>query len=72
MITGYNTDIRHGNPQPRVTEVVGGMLSSIGIPSKGPEHYLAEVVPFYARYTPPLIASATAAMDTLSGASQRL
>lgn len=53
-------DIRYGNPQPRVTEATGGMLSSIGIPSKGPDHYLAEVVPFYASYRPPLIASISA------------
>jgi dihydroorotate dehydrogenase (NAD+) catalytic subunit len=53
-------DIRHGNPQPRVTEVTGAMLSSIGIPSKGPDHYLAEVLPFYARYRPPLVASISA------------
>ena len=45
---------------PRVTEVVGGMLSSIGIPSKGPDHYLSELVPFYASYRPPLIASVSA------------
>ena len=31
-------DIRHGNPQPRVTEVTGAKLSTIGIPSKGPDH----------------------------------
>jgi dihydroorotate dehydrogenase (NAD+) catalytic subunit len=53
-------DIRQGNPQPRVTEVVGGMLSSIGIPSKGPDHYVNELVPFYAHYRPPLIASVSA------------
>jgi dihydroorotate dehydrogenase (NAD+) catalytic subunit len=53
-------DIRRGNVQPRVTEVVGGMLSSIGIPSKGPDHYLSELVPFYSRYRPPLIASVSA------------
>ena len=53
-------DVRHGNPQPRVTEVVGGMLSSIGIPSKGPDHYLSELVPFYARFRPPLVASVSA------------
>lgn len=53
-------DIRHGNPQPRVTEVTGAMLSSIGIPSKGPDHYLASVVPFYAPYRPPLVASISA------------
>lgn len=53
-------DIRYGNPQPRVTEVTGAMLCSIGIPSKGPDHYVAEVVPFYAPYRPPLIASISA------------
>ncbi len=53
-------DLRQGTPQPRVTEVVGGMLSSIGSPSKGPDHYLSELVPFYARYRPPLIASVSA------------
>ncbi len=53
-------DVRQGNPQPRVTEVVGGMLSSIGIASKGPDHYLSELVPFYSPYRPPLIASVSA------------
>jgi dihydroorotate dehydrogenase (NAD+) catalytic subunit len=53
-------DVRNGNPQPRVTEVTGAMLSSIGIPSKGPEHYLDQVVPFYASYRPPLVASISA------------
>jgi len=53
-------DIRHGNPQPRVTEVTGAMLSSIGIPSKGPDHYLAEILPFYAPYRPPVVASISA------------
>ncbi len=53
-------DIRYGNAQPRVTEVPGAMLSSIGIPSKGPDHYLAEVLPFYAGYRPPLVASISA------------
>jgi dihydroorotate dehydrogenase (NAD+) catalytic subunit len=53
-------DIRYGNPQPRVTEVTGAMLASIGIPSKGPLHYVNEVVPFYAQYRAPLIASISA------------
>lgn len=53
-------EIRAGNPQPRVTEVVGGMLSSIGIPSKGADHYIDEVVPFYAGRPAPLIASISA------------
>jgi dihydroorotate dehydrogenase (NAD+) catalytic subunit len=53
-------DIRVGNPQPRVTEVTGAMLASIGIPSKGPDHYLTETLPFYARFHPPVIASISA------------
>ena len=53
-------DIRIGNPQPRVTEVAGAMLSSIGIPSKGPDYYLAEIAPFWVQYRPPLVASISA------------
>ena len=53
-------EIRYGNPQPRVTEVTGAMLSSIGIPSKGPDHYLTDILPFYAPYRPPLVASISA------------
>jgi len=53
-------DIRTGNPQPRVTEVTGAMLSSIGIPSKGPEHYLKEILPFYTPYSPPVVGSISA------------
>lgn len=58
-------DVRRGNPQPRVTEVVGAMLCSIGIPSKGPVHYLAEELPRYAGRRPPLVASISA--DTADG-----
>ena len=46
-------DIRHGNPQPRVTEMPSAMLCSIGIPSKGPRYYVEHTVPFYAKYRPP-------------------
>ena len=53
-------DIRSGNPQPRVTEVTGAMLSSIGIPSKGPEYYLKEILPFYTPYSPPVVGSVSA------------
>lgn len=51
---------RGGNPTPRVCEVPGGMLNSIGIPSKGVERFLAEVVPFYAAYRAPLVVSVSA------------
>jgi len=51
---------RSGNPTPRVCEVRGSMLNSIGIPSKGVEAFLANVIPFYAQYDAPLIVSISA------------
>lgn len=51
---------RDGNPTPRVCEVRGSMLNSIGIPSKGVDHFVNEVVPFYARYDAPLVVSISA------------
>lgn len=53
-------DLRHGNPQPRLAEVTGAMLCSIGIPSKGPDHYVREILPLYADARAPLIASISA------------
>ena len=61
-------DIRDGNPQPRVTEYKDAMLSSIGIPSKGPDHYVDEVVPFWRRYSPPIVASVSAPSVAAFGA----
>jgi dihydroorotate dehydrogenase (NAD+) catalytic subunit len=51
---------RGGNPTPRVCEVRGAMLNSIGIPSKGIEHFIANVIPFYRRYDVPLVVSISA------------
>ncbi|WP_153769945.1 dihydroorotate dehydrogenase [Labrenzia sp. CE80] len=51
---------RSGNPTPRVCEVRGSMLNSIGIPSKGIEAFKAAVIPFYARYDAPLVVSISA------------
>ncbi|CAN5578458.1 dihydroorotate dehydrogenase [soil metagenome] len=56
-ITG---DLREGNVPPRVAELRGATLFSIGIPSKGPTHYIEELVPLYGQYSPPLIASISA------------
>jgi len=53
-------ELRAGNPTPRVAETAGGMLNSIGIPSKGVEYFLTQTVPFYRRFIPPLIASISA------------
>ena len=52
--------LRQGNPTPRVCEVNGSMLNSIGIPSKGVEAFLASTVPFYAAYRTPLVVSISA------------
>lgn len=51
---------RAGNPVPRVCEVNGAMLNSIGIPSKGAEWFLQNTVPFYADYDAPLVISISA------------
>lgn len=53
-------ELRAGNPTPRVAETAGGMLNSIGIPSKGVGYFLTETLPFYRRFAPPLIASISA------------
>ncbi|OKH88152.1 dihydroorotate dehydrogenase [Thalassospira sp. TSL5-1] len=49
--------IRQGNPTPRVCEVSGSMLNSIGIPSKGVGQFIANMVPFYQAYNSPLVVS---------------
>ncbi|MCR9138836.1 MAG: dihydroorotate dehydrogenase [Alphaproteobacteria bacterium] len=51
---------RSGNPTPRVCEVRGSMLNSIGIPSKGVEAFKTHVIPFYRQYDAPLIVSISA------------
>jgi dihydroorotate dehydrogenase (NAD+) catalytic subunit len=56
-ITG---DLREGNPPPRVAELENATLFSIGIPSKGPEHFIETIVPFYRRFACPLVASISA------------
>lgn len=53
-------DLREGNRPPRVAELRNATLFSIGIPSKGPDHYVNELVPFYRGFTPPLVASISA------------
>ncbi|PCJ90156.1 MAG: dihydroorotate dehydrogenase B catalytic subunit [Hyphomicrobiales bacterium] len=51
---------RNGNPTPRVCEVRGSMLNSIGIPSKGVEAFIENVIPFYADFDAPLVVSVSA------------
>lgn len=51
---------RGGNATPRVCETHGGMINSIGIQSKGIDHYLKETLPYYRQYRVPLISSISA------------
>lgn len=53
-------EFRAGNATPRVAETPSGMLNSIGIPSKGIDHFLNEIVPAYRKFAPPLVASISA------------
>jgi dihydroorotate dehydrogenase (NAD+) catalytic subunit len=53
-------ETRGGNPTPRVCEVDGGMLNSIGIPSQGVGAFLASEVPAYAPWRAPLVVSISA------------
>ena len=53
-------DFHAGNATPRVAETPSGMLNSIGIPSKGIDSFLNDMVPAYRKFTPPLVASISA------------
>ena len=46
---------RQGNPPPRLWELPGGLLNSIGLPNKGLRGYLAEDLPRLAELPVPLI-----------------
>jgi dihydroorotate dehydrogenase (NAD+) catalytic subunit len=53
-------ELRAGNPLPRVVERAGGLINSIGIPSKGVPYFLEETLPYYRKYKPPLVVSISA------------
>ncbi len=46
---------RAGNPPPRLWELAGGMINSIGLPNRGLEGYLAHDLPWLARLPVPLV-----------------
>ncbi len=46
---------RQGNPPPRLWELAGGMINSIGLPNKGLEGFLAHDLPELSRLPVPLI-----------------
>jgi dihydroorotate dehydrogenase (NAD+) catalytic subunit len=53
-------ELRTGNPLPRVVERPGGLINSIGIPSKGVPYFLDHTLPYYQQYQPPLVVSISA------------
>jgi dihydroorotate dehydrogenase (NAD+) catalytic subunit len=53
-------ELRAGNPLPRVVERPGGLINSIGIPSKGVPYFLEHTLPYYQQYKPPLVVSISA------------
>jgi dihydroorotate dehydrogenase (NAD+) catalytic subunit len=53
-------EYRVGNPPPRVAELEGGMINSIGLPGKGLQYFLEHQLPDYRRFTPPIVANITA------------
>ncbi|MDO9464095.1 MAG: dihydroorotate dehydrogenase [bacterium] len=48
---------RIGNPQPRIVEVVGGMLNSIGLQNPGAKVFIEEKLPKLKEYGVPIIAN---------------
>lgn len=60
VIKSVSPKSRAGNPTPRVAETHGGMLNSIGIPSKGLDYYRREVLPAYTAFGTPVVVSISA------------
>jgi dihydroorotate dehydrogenase (NAD+) catalytic subunit len=60
VIKSVSPKSRAGNPTPRVAETAGGMLNSIGIPSKGLDYYRSDVLPPYTQYGTPVVVSISA------------
>ncbi len=53
-------DKREGCPPPRMVEYKDGSLMAIGIPCKGPDHYIEEILPHYRSYDTPVVCSVSA------------
>ena len=55
---------RIGNPQPRIVEVAGGMLNSIGLQNPGAKVFIEEKLPKLKRYRVPVIANISGSKET--------
>ena len=57
MVKSVHRHPRPGNPPPRITEVVGGMINAVGIPSVGIERFMSEQLPRYEGIGAPVVLS---------------
>ena len=57
MLKSVHRYPREGNPPPRITEVVGGMINAVGIPSVGIERFMAEQLPRFETIGAPVVLS---------------
>ena len=55
VVKTITTEPRAGNPPPRLAELPGGLLNSIGLPNPGVEAYIAEVLPKLRTLGAPLV-----------------
>jgi dihydroorotate dehydrogenase (NAD+) catalytic subunit len=53
-------ELRTGNPLPRVVERPASLINSIGIPSKGVDHFIGHTIPAFQAYATPLVVSISA------------
>lgn len=68
VIKSVSPKTRAGNATPRVSETPSGMLNSIGIPSKGLDHYRTHILPPYTEFDTPVVVSISA--DTVDEFAQ--
>jgi dihydroorotate dehydrogenase (NAD+) catalytic subunit len=45
VVKTITTEVRPGNPPPRLAETPGGLLNSIGLQNPGVDRYIAEILP---------------------------
>ena len=57
MVKSVHREVRLGNPGPRITEVLGGMINAVGIPSRGIEHFIEHDIDKYKTLGAPVVLS---------------
>lgn len=55
VVKGISPEPSLGNPPPRTVEVTGGLLNAIGLQNPGVEAFVKEYLPFWRKYSVPLI-----------------